>query len=126
MSSKFRNITEKGQTHEDYILDLFNNLASMPNSDFLAHIRDEQRAWELGEDKKYDEVIAKSITIYNNAVSVEIWKEKDPKDAKILVLTTGIDELIEKQEQLAALSTYRKNLPKIQSNNSRDRIQAIT
>ena len=44
MSSKYRNICEKGQTHEDYVLDLFNALATVPNSDFSAHIRDERRA----------------------------------------------------------------------------------
>ena len=36
MSSKFCNITEKGQTHEDYILDLFNALATVPNSEFCS------------------------------------------------------------------------------------------
>ena len=50
MSSKLQNITKKGQTHEDYILDLFNALATVPNSDFSTHIRDERRAWELGAD----------------------------------------------------------------------------
>ena len=44
MSSKFCNIQEKGQTHEDYILDLFNALATVHNADFSAHIRDEHRA----------------------------------------------------------------------------------
>ena len=105
MSSKYRNIQEKGQSHEDYILDLFNALASVPNSDFSALIRDERRNWELGADKSPDEIIAKAVPIYNNAVSASRWEEKDPKDAKILALTTRIDELVEQQEKWMALAT---------------------
>ena len=84
---------------------MFNALALVPNYDFAAHIRDERRTWELGADKSPDEVIAKAVTIYNNAVSAARWEEKDPKDAKILVLTTRIDELVVQQEKWLALAT---------------------
>ena len=104
LSSKYRNIQEKGQTHEDYLLDVFNALASVPNQDFAAHIRDERREWELGGTKTADELISESVTIYNNAVSAGRWEAKDPKDAKILALTTRLEEL-EKHNQLMALTT---------------------
>ena len=125
MSSKYRNIQEKGQNHEDYILDLFNALDMVPNSDFSAHIRFERRAWEMGADKSYDEIIVKAVTLYNNAVSANRWSEKDPKDAKIMALTTRLEALIE--DKMAAFttdhksSTYQRN----QNNNQKDRLQAI-
>ena len=128
MSSKYRNIQEKGQTHENYVLDLFNALSTVPNSDFAAHIRDERRAWELGMDKSHEEIVAKAVTIYNNAVSANRREEKDPKDAKILALTTRIDELVEQQERLTVLATNANKQPtQYRSGNgqSRDRIQAI-
>ena len=67
-SSKYQNIQEKGQTNEDYILDLSNALATVPNSDFAAHICNERRTWELGTDKLPEKVIANAVTIYNNEV----------------------------------------------------------
>ena len=45
LSSKFINIKERGQTHEDYLLDVFNVLSTVPNADFAAHVRDERRNW---------------------------------------------------------------------------------
>ena len=84
---------------------MFNTLATVPNNDFGAHIRDERRAWELGGMKSADEVISEEVTIYNNSVSSGWWETKDPKNAKIVALTTRIDELVEQQTKLAALAT---------------------
>ena len=127
MSSKFRNIQEKGQTHEDYILDLFNALAKVPNSDFAVHVCDERRTWELGADKSSEEFIAKVVTIYNNAVSAARWEEKNPKDAKILALTTKVDELLEQQQKWVALATWQKqgNQNRSYGAQTHDKIQAI-
>jgi len=105
LSSKFRNIREKGQTHEDYLPDVFNALATVPNPDFAAHVRDGRREWELGGLKTADEIISEAVTIYNNAVSANRWDTSDPKDAKIVALATRIDELVEQQTKLAALAT---------------------
>ena len=129
MSLKYCNIQEIGQSHEDYILDLFNALASVPNSDFAAHIRDERRTWELGADKSPDEVIAKAVTIYNNAVSAGRWEEKDSKDAKILALTTRMNEVVEQQEKWMALATTQALNQKSRNQNTfqpKIKIWAIT
>ena len=48
LSSKYREITEKGQQHQDYLLDLFNALKTVPNADFASFVRDERQAWEIG------------------------------------------------------------------------------
>ena len=45
------------------------------------------------------------VTIYNNSVSSGQWDTRDPKDAKIVALTTIIDELVKQQIKLAALVT---------------------
>lgn len=95
MSSKYREIEEKGQNHDNYHLDLFNALQTVPNPDFAAFVRDERQAWEIGGDKSSSQLIAESFTIYNNAVSANRWESKDPKDAKIMALTTQVEQLVE-------------------------------
>ena len=108
MSSKYREIEEKGQNHEDYQLDLFNALQTVPNPDFAAFIRDERQAWEIGGNKTPNQLIAESLTIYNNAVSTNRWDTKDPKDAKIMALTTQVEQLVAAQQQMLAYTTQKK------------------
>ena len=108
MSSKYREIQEKEQQHQDYLLDLFNALKTVPNSDFASFVRDERQAWEIGGTKDADQLIAEALTIYNNAVSANRWEYADPKDAKILALTTKVDQL-EAQMKLSAHTTQKQN-----------------
>ena len=119
MSSKFREIEEKGQKHEDYHLDLFNALQTVPNPDFAAFVRDERQAWEIGGDKPSSQLIAESLTIYNNAVSANRWENKDPKDAKIMALTTQVEQLVEAQKQFTALTTQKTEYKPLQAQGSR-------
>ena len=107
MSSKNREIEEKGQTHQDYQLDLFNALQTVPNPDFAAFICDERQAWEIEGEKKPDQIIAEALTIYNDAVSADRWDNKDPKDAKILALTTQVETLVEAQKLYSAMVTSK-------------------
>ena len=107
MSSTYREITEKGQQHQDYLLDLFNALGTVSNSDFAAFVREERQSWEIGGAKDADQLIAEALTIYNNAVSANRWEYSDPKDAKILALTTKVDQL-EAQMKLSANATTQK------------------
>ena len=105
MSSKYREIKEKGQTHEDMILDVFNAFKTVPNPDFAAHVRDERKNWELGGDKDVDQIMSEALIIYNNAITANRWRTSDPKDAKILALTTQVEKLVEMQSQLVANAT---------------------
>lgn len=105
MSSKYREIEEKGQTHQDYQLDLFNALQTVPNPDFASRIRDERQAWEIGGNKQPNQIIAEALTIYNNAVSANRWDDKDPKDAKIMALTTQVEQLVDMQKSYSAMVT---------------------
>ena len=124
MSSKYREIWEKVQQHQDYLLDLFNALKTVPNGDFASFVRDERQAWEIGGNKDADQLIAESLTIYNNAVSANRWEHSDPKDAKILALTTKIDNL-EALMKLSANATQKQN-PQSSSNNAPNNSKWLT
>ena len=54
MSSKYREIKEKDQTHEDMILYFSNAFKTVPNPYFCAYVCDERKLWELGGDKDVD------------------------------------------------------------------------
>ena len=109
MSSKYREIKEKGQKHEDIILDVFNAFKTVPNPDFAAHVRDERKHWELGGEKDVDQIISEALTIYNNAITANRWQTTDPKDAKIIALTTQVQKLVEMQTPLVANATQATN-----------------
>ena len=107
LSSKYREIEEKYQEHQDYHLDLFNALQTVPNPNFAVFIRDKRQAREVGGEKQPNQIIAKALTIYNNAVSSNRWNSKDPKDAKIMALTTQVEQLVEAQKQYSAMVTAK-------------------
>ena len=92
MSSKYCEIKEKGQTHEDMILDVFIAFKTVPNPDFDAHVRNERKRWELGGDKDVDQIMSEALIIYNNAITANRWQTQDPKDAKIIALITQVEE----------------------------------
>ena len=116
MSSKYREIREKGQHHQDYLLDLFNALETVPNDNFAYFVRKERQAWEIGGTKEADQLIAEAMTIYNNAVSSNRWKDSDPKDAKIMALSTKLEEL---QQQIKFSVHSTQNQAKSSANNSK-------
>ena len=105
MSSKYREIKEKGQAHDDIILDVFNAFKTVPNPDFAAHVRDERNQWELGGEKDLDLIISEALIIYNNAITANRWQTTDPKDAKIIALTTQVEKLVEMQTKMAENAT---------------------
>ena len=74
-----------------------NALATIPNASFKSFVRTERQKWELGGNKTAREIISESLTIYNDAVSAHTWTTTDPKDAKIIALTTKVDKLLKLQ-----------------------------
>ena len=125
MSSKLRKIREKGQKHEDFHHDLFKALETVPNSDFAAHVRDEKRKWEIGGTKSSDQLILEVVTIYNNAVASNRWETKDPKDAKILALTTQVEQLKETQNKLMAFTSTLSRQQGKNHQKSGDKVMSI-
>ena len=73
ISSKYREIKEKRQMHEDIILDVFNAFKTVRNPDFAAHVRDKRKRWELGGDKDVDQIMSEALIIYNNAITANRW-----------------------------------------------------
>ena len=69
LSLKYREILERGHTHEDFLYDIFNALEAVPNPNFSARIRDESQKWELGGLKTADAVMPEALTLCNNAIS---------------------------------------------------------
>ena len=61
---------------------------------FSARMNNERSKWELGGTKTADDVLSEALTLYNNAVSTNRWNTTDPKDAKIMALTTKVEELL--------------------------------
>ena len=62
--------------------DIFNNIVQRGKDD-----------WELGKDQNFEDVMENTTVKYNNMVKQKIWTQTNPKDAKILALTTLNHEL---------------------------------
>ena len=76
---------------------VFNALQSGPNAKFNAKISAIQAEVESGighhKDITPSELLLAANTYYTNLVSLKKWDEVDPKDARILALTTELAEL---------------------------------
>ena len=90
-------VEELGHTHDDIILDMFNALETGKNETFARHIETLKTKWEGGYNYTVDELATESVTKYNNLAQAKVWKtDPDAKDAKIVALTTQLNELSKK------------------------------
>jgi hypothetical protein len=105
MQKKYKKILEKGFKHDDYLLDLYNALQSVPNEAFHKWVTDDKQSWELGDPKTPSELISSAVTLYNNAVHNKTWNKPDPKDAKLIALTTQLEKLLKSSGNQTALAT---------------------
>ena len=80
---------------------MYNSLESVPNEPFKKWVTDDKQEWELGTKKTPSELITNAVTLYNIAVHSKYWNRPDPKDAKIIALTTQLEKLIKTSESLA-------------------------
>ena len=108
MQKQYKKILEKGFKHDDYLLDLYNSLQSVPNEAFQKWITDDKQSWELGDPKTPSELISNAVTLYNNAVHNKTWNKPDPKDAKLIALTTQLEKFIKSSGNQTALATDGK------------------
>ena len=104
MSGNYTTILQKGVTHEDYVRHLFRALLSGPNSSLNCYIERCKDDWDTGADVTPDSLIQVAKEKYNNMVAQKEWNKTDPKDAKILALTTRLNKL-EKEKKPAANPT---------------------
>jgi hypothetical protein len=90
-------VEELGHTHDDMIRDMFNALETGKNEIFSRHIESLKTKWEGGYDYTIDELSTESVTKYNNLSEAKAWRTApDAKDAKIVALTTQLNELTDK------------------------------
>jgi hypothetical protein len=93
MQGTYNEIIRHGQTHEDFIHDLFNALLTSTNETFLNWVTRIQDNYETGTDVVPSTLIKDAVTKYNNMVEKGKWKSGESKDAKLVALTTQLDDL---------------------------------
>ena len=93
MDGQYQNIIQQGHSHEDYVMNLFDALLSSKNEEFRQAIRMEKTEWEKGNDVSADSLIFIATAKYNNLRKQKTWNQVDPKDAKIVALTTKVENL---------------------------------
>ena len=97
MDATYREIVQRGSTHDDYVMDLFNALLSNKNTIFTDFIQREKDKWDTGgvDIDPEDVLIAEAVTKYNNMEAE--WKVAEPGGtSKIAALTTELKDLKEK------------------------------
>ena len=102
MEKTYQEILSRGGSHDDYLKDLFDALASGKNKDFNTFIAGEKTKWERGEDIETHKLINDAVTIYNNMYVKKTWSQKTSEEEKIVALTTQLDTL---KNQLKQKST---------------------
>ena len=93
MTADYLLITELNGKHDDMVLDTYTVLLSGKKDIFNNCVQRGKDDWELVKDQNYEDVMNNATVKYNNMVKQKIWTQTDPKDAKILALTTLNHEL---------------------------------
>ena len=75
------------------VLDTYTALLSGKNDVFNNFVQRGKDEWELGKDQNFEDVMENATIKYNNMVKQKLWSQTDPKDTKILALTTLNNEL---------------------------------
>ena len=85
--------TDLDQTHQDYMMHLFDALLSSRNDVFNAYIQCRKYHWEEGGSLTHDTLIVNATTKYNNMMKKNKWKQSESKEAKIIAFTTRLNAL---------------------------------
>ena len=81
-------IIDAGGTMDDMILHLFSFLEQAPNDEFQRTIGAEKDKWEADQPLEVEKLCDLAKQKFNNISSRNKWNILNPKDAKILALTT--------------------------------------
>ena len=99
MQGIYRTLKENGHTPDSYRQYIYTALASGPNTDFNLFMQRMidgiQSSHGYHRDIDPDKLIVAARTKYNNMVEDKTWGRVDPRNAKIMALTTKI-KLLEK------------------------------
>ncbi len=88
-------IVKQGFTHNNVIMDTFNTLLTSKNVEINAYIQHHKDAWEEGKSFTLDGILVNTINNCNNMVHKKLWNKADPKNGKLLALTTELEDLNE-------------------------------
>ena len=94
IQTNYNQIVELGYKHDDVVMDTFKALLSTKNEIFKSFVQRMKDAWEMGADTTLNELASTATTKYNNMVKQREWDTKDPKDAKIIALTTKLEAFV--------------------------------
>ncbi len=112
MQSIYRTLKENGHAPDSYRRYVYTALKTGPNSDFNAFmdriVDDIQSGCGYNKNITTDELILAARTKYHNMVEDKSWSKVDPRDAKILALTTKLEK-IEKEGKASANATNGTN-----------------
>jgi hypothetical protein len=89
-------IEERGFTHDDLVYDIFQALLSGNNEAFSSFVQRKKDDWDIGNDMTSDEIVTSAVQKYNNMVMQKTWKQTESKNAKIVALTTQVQNLEKK------------------------------
>ena len=101
-----------GKTYDSYMEELFRSLKTFPNwlfADYIIRIEDDWEADNTTGLDDIDEFIIKVRTKFNNMVNSEKWDYVDPADAKIMALTTSLDDVKKQLEEEKAKNSMPKD-----------------
>ena len=105
-------IEDMGETHDGLLKDTFDAMLTAPNASFASFFTQEQTRWEARKPYDFDELDSMATAVNNNMFSNKTWSEVDPKDAKIIALSTEAQELKQKVDISApGKSTARSDNP---------------
>ena len=87
-------ITDQGETYDNLMKDTFNAFLTVLNTEFHPHFSLEMMEWQGGTNVcTYEDLAEVAKTIYNNMFTAGTWDAVDPKDARIMALSTQLEEI---------------------------------
>lgn len=97
MQSIFNTLKENGHEPDSYHRYIYTTLISGPNANFNAFMQriidNIQSGNSYHKDISADNLIVTARTKYNNTIADKSWGKVDPRDAKIMALTTALEEI---------------------------------
>ena len=111
MKQNYSKIVELGKTHEDYVMHLFDAMLTSKNQIFCDYIQIKKNDWEEGSEVQPDTLMQEATTKYNNMCKQNTWNKSDPKDAKIIALTTQLKSLEDKLGDTTPSAKKGKGIP---------------
>lgn len=109
IASNYNLIVEQGFSHDDIIMDTFNALLTSKNMEFTTYIQRHKDEWEEGKSYTLDAISIDAVNKFNNMVHQKLWNKADPKDAKLLALTTEVQDLKSQLKCTAVESSFGSN-----------------